>query len=222
MSTGYRRVVIGLLLVAAVPLAVTAEHGPEADAVCPLARAQAVIDPGHGGEDPGAQQETYALDEAALNLEIAERVAALLAEEHGISVALTRTDNATTLGNSERGDIANACGADVFVMIHLNAAWSEEEDYTVTLWGEKEKDLAFSQVMRGALASLGIPVADSWQFDNGALLRAQMPSVLVEGVFMSNPAEAKDLANGVRQEWIAQAVVQGVVAWLELTGARAG
>ena len=49
-----------------------------------------------------------------------------------------------------------------------------------------------------------------------------MPSVLVEGVFMSNPAEAKDLANGVRQEWIAQAVAHGVVAWLELTGGRAG
>ena len=27
-------------------------------------------------------------------------------------------------------------------MIHLNAVWSEEEDYTLTLWGEKEKDLA--------------------------------------------------------------------------------
>lgn len=222
VSTGYRRVLIGLLLVAAVPLAVTAEHGPEPDAVCPVERAQVVIDPGHGGEDPGAQQETYALDEAALTLEIAERVAALLVDVHGISVALTRTDNATTLGNSDRGDIANACGADVFVMIHLNAVWSEEEDYTLTLWGEKEKDLAFSQVMLGALSSLGIPVADSWQFDNGALLRARMPSVLVEGVFMSNPAEAMDLANGVRQEWIAQAVVRGVVAWLELTGERAG
>jgi len=221
VSTWYRRVFIGLLLVAA-PLAVAAEHGPEADAVCPVEHAQVVIDPGHGGEDPGAQQETYALDEAALNLEIAERVATLLAEEHGIFVALTRTDNATTLGNSERGDIANACGAEVFVMIHLNATPSEEEDYTLTLWGEKEKDLAFSQVMLRSLASLGIPVADSWQFDNGGLLRARMPSVLVEGVFMSNQAEAMDLANGVRQEWIAQAVVRGVVAWLELTGERAG
>src|SRR5687768_266657 len=100
MSTGYRRVVIGLLLVAAVPLAATAEHGPEADAVCPVERAQVVIDPGHGGEDPGAQQATYALDEAALTLEIAERVAALLAEEHGVAAALTRTDHAATLGNS--------------------------------------------------------------------------------------------------------------------------
>ncbi len=107
-------------------------------------------------------------------------------------------------------------------MIHLNAVWSKEEDYTLTLWGVKEKDLAFSQVMLGALASLGIPAAEPWQFDNGALLRARMPSVLVEGVFLSNPAEAKDLANGVRQEWIAQAVVRGVVAWLERTGGRAG
>lgn len=212
----------GLLLVAAVPMAVTAEHGPVTDAVCPVEHAQVVIDPGHGGEDPGAVRETYALEEASLNLEISQRIATLLAEEHGIAVALTRTDNATTLGNSERGDIANACGADIFVMIHLNAAWSAEEDYTLTLWGEKEKDLAFSQVMLDALASLQISVADPLQFDGGALLRAQMPGVLVEGVFMSNPAEAMDLANGVRQEWIAQAVVQGVIEWLELTGERTG
>ena len=216
------RAMTGLLLMAAVPMGVAAEHGPVTDAVCPVEHAQVVIDPGHGGEDPGAVRETYALEEDALNLEISQRIATLLTEEHGITVALTRTDNATTLGNSERGDIANACGADIFVMIHLNAAWSAEENYTLTLWGEKEKDLAFSQVMLDALASLQIPVADPLQFDGGALLRAQMPSVLIEGVFMSNPAEAMDLANGVRQEWIAQAVVQGVIDWLELTGERTG
>lgn len=211
----------GLLLVAAMPLVVTAEHGPETDAVCPVEHAQVVIDPGHGGEDPGAVQETYALHEAALNLEISARIATVLAEKYGITAALTRTDNATALGNSDRGNIANACDADVFVMIHLNASTGGEENYTVTLWGEKEKDLALSRTMQDALASLGIPVEESWQFDNGALLRARMPSVLVEGVFMTNPAEAMDLANGVRQEWIAQAVVQGVIDWLDRTGERA-
>ncbi|HEV2127949.1 MAG TPA: N-acetylmuramoyl-L-alanine amidase [Thermomicrobiales bacterium] len=210
-----------VLLLLALPWLVPVALGQQVDAGCPVDDADIVIDPGHGGDDPGAQQETYALDEAALNLEIAERVAELLRDEHLLAVALTRTDNGTTLGNSERGDIANACGADLFVMIHLNAAFDPEQDYTVTLWGEKTKDLAFSQVMLRSLASLGIPMADSWQFDNGALLRARMPSVLVEGAFMTNEAEAMDLANGVRQQWIAQAVVQGVVDWLELTGERA-
>jgi N-acetylmuramoyl-L-alanine amidase len=217
MGTRYWYVVIGLVLLAAVPIVVAAEHGPASGLGCPVERAQVVIDPGHGGEDPGAIKDVYGLTEAGLNLEIAERVADLL-EAQGVTTALTRTDNATTLGNSDRGDIANACGAELFVSVHLNAAWDTAEDYTVTLWGEKEKDLAFSQVMLDSLASLEIPVAASWQFDNGALLRAQMPSVLVEGVFMSNDEEAKDLANGVRQEWIAQAVMQGVLTWLQMTG----
>jgi len=217
MGTRYWQVFLGLVLLAAVPLAVAAGHGPASGLGCPVERARVVVDPGHGGEDPGALKEVYGLSEAALNLEIAERVADLL-QAHGVTTAVTRTENASTLGNSDRGDIANACGAEVFVMVHLNGAWDTEVDYTVTLWGEKEKDLAFSQVMLASLAMLEIPVADSWQFDNGALLRARMPSVLVEGVFMTNDAEAIDLANGVRQEWIAQAVTQGVLDWLELTG----
>jgi N-acetylmuramoyl-L-alanine amidase len=215
------RSLIGVLLLAVTSVTVSAEHGPETGAVCPAPYAQVVIDPGHGGTDPGAVQATYALQEARLNLDISMRIASLLSDEHGITVALTRTDDATTLGNSERGDIANACQADLFVMIHINAAGQEEANYAVTLWGEKEKDFAFSQTMRGALSSLGIPVVDSWQFDNGALLRARMPSVLVEPVFMSHQAEAMDLANGVRQEWIAQAVTQGIIDWLIQAGERA-
>ncbi|MDQ4044966.1 MAG: N-acetylmuramoyl-L-alanine amidase, partial [Chloroflexota bacterium] len=213
--TGRVRWTTTAVMLLALPWLGPVAHGQQGDTECPIGGADIVIDPGHGGEDPGAIKEVYGLSEAALNLEIAERVAELLRDEHGLAVALTRTDNATTLGNSERGDIANACGADLFVMIHLNADFDPEINYTVTLWGEKVKDLAFSQVMLRSLASLGIPVADSWQFDNGALLRARMPSVLVEGAFLTNEAEAMDLANGVRQEWIAKAVVQGVLDWLE-------
>jgi N-acetylmuramoyl-L-alanine amidase len=197
-------------------MSVGAEHGPTYDVTCPTRTAQVVIDAGHGGPDPGAVHEAYGLHEAVLNLQIAERVAELLGETHGYTVALTRQDDATELGNSERGAIANACEALVFVEIHLNASTDRSANYSQAFWSEKEKDLALSLVMSDALGALGIPVVAVDRFDNGGLLRAKMPAVLVEAVFLSNNAEAARLAEGTRQEEIAQAITEGVVTWLAL------
>ncbi len=213
----WRVVAIGLLALGSLRAPAGAEHGPAFPEVeCPTETAQVVLDPGHGGADPGAVYETYGLLEKALTLEVAERTADILQTEYGYRVALTRQDNATDLGNSERGEIANACGATGFVSIHLNAALDRTADYTQTFWAEKEKDLAFSLVMNEALGALAIPRSAVDRFDNGGLLRAKMPSVLVEAVFVSHTNEAKDLANGTRQEGIAQAIATGVTTWMRL------
>lgn len=187
----------------------------QSDDVCPSGTAQVVLDPGHGGSDTGALNSIYGLYEKSVNLEVAQRTAMILRETYGYRVALTREDNETELGNSQRGAIANACQALVFVEIHMNASSDPSVDYTQTFWGEKEKDLAFSQTMILALSALGIPSAGIDRFDNGGLLRARMPSVLVEAVFLSNMDEAKDLANGTRQEGISQAVATGVDVWIQ-------
>lgn len=211
--------VVATVLLAVVRLATpaSAEHGPYfGDVKCPTGSAQVVLDAGHGGPDPGAVYEVYGLYEKTLNLEVAERTAEILQNDYGYSVVLTRQDNETELGNSERGAIANACGAIVFVEIHLNASFDQDVDYAQTFWGEKEKDLAFSLIMNQALGALGIPLNAVERFDNGGLLRAKMPSVLVEAVFVSNADEAKDLANGTRQESIAQAIATGVATWMRL------
>lgn len=209
---------IGALLVAMwlVAAPVSADHGPSFDVTCPTDSAQVVLDPGHGGPDPGAVHDTYGLHESSLNLEIALHVADILRNDYAYTVALTREDNETELGNSERGAIANACAATVFVEIHLNAAEDRSVDYAQTFWGEKEKDLAFSQVMNRALGSLGIPVNAVDRFDNGGLLRAKMPSILVEAVFLSNVDEALALAEGTRQNEIARAIADGIASWLAL------
>ena len=182
-------------------------------AKCPVAGgAQVVLDPGHGGSDPGAYNSTYGLAEKDLTLDIAYRTQAIL-NGAGYTVALTRSGD-TALGNSERGEIANACGADVFVMIHLNGSTDPSVNYTQTFWGKKQKDLKFSQVMSGALDGLGIQNNGAGQFASGALLHATMPSTLVEAVFLTNDGEAKQLAAGTRQDEIAAAITRGVQAWV--------
>jgi N-acetylmuramoyl-L-alanine amidase len=78
-----------------------------------------VIDPGHGGHDPGAQ--VRGLDEAALTLDIALRLEKLLQDEPGIDVVLTRRTN-VYIPLEERTAIANREGADLFLSIHANAS----------------------------------------------------------------------------------------------------
>jgi N-acetylmuramoyl-L-alanine amidase len=82
-----------------------------------------VIDPGHGGHDPGAR--AGGLSEAELVLDIALRLEKLLARVPGVDVVLTRrTDDYVAL--QERTAIANREGADLFLSIHANASGNRQ------------------------------------------------------------------------------------------------
>jgi N-acetylmuramoyl-L-alanine amidase len=86
-----------------------------------LSVSRIVIDPGHGGHDPGATGK--GLTEAAVVLDVALRLEKLLAEVEGLEVILTRrTDEFVPL--QERTAIANREGADLFLSIHVNASSS--------------------------------------------------------------------------------------------------
>ncbi len=78
-----------------------------------------VIDPGHGGRDPGAS--AHGIRESELTLDIALRLEKLLAAEPGIEVVLTRRTN-VYVPLEERTAIANREGADLFLSIHANAS----------------------------------------------------------------------------------------------------
>jgi len=77
-----------------------------------------VIDPGHGGHDPGAT--AFAVSEAELVLDVALRLEALL-QQQGTEVVLTRRTN-DYLSLDERTNIANRESADLFLSIHANAS----------------------------------------------------------------------------------------------------
>ncbi|HKY38658.1 MAG TPA: N-acetylmuramoyl-L-alanine amidase [Polyangiaceae bacterium] len=78
-----------------------------------------VLDPGHGGHDPGAIGPT-GLREKDVALDIAHRAAPLIARELGISTLLTR-DTDVFVPLEERTARANGFGADLFISIHCNA-----------------------------------------------------------------------------------------------------
>jgi N-acetylmuramoyl-L-alanine amidase len=98
---------------------------PTADGRFSLARQlglrarRVVIDPGHGGHDPGALGRG-GLREKDVVLDVARRVASML-EAEGFDVLMTRDDD-TFIPLEERTAIANAKGADLFVSIHANSS----------------------------------------------------------------------------------------------------
>ncbi len=84
-----------------------------------------VLDPGHGGGDPGMQNRTLGLDEKKLTLDVAQRLKPLL-EARGWRVVLTRSDDrelspVKAIDLLRRSELANREHADLFVSIHFNS-----------------------------------------------------------------------------------------------------
>ena len=101
-----------------------------------------VIDPGHGGNDPGcisADRKTY---EKTVALDIAKRLARKIDESlPGVKTVLTRSDDRfVTL--SGRADIANDIGADLFISIHVNAQakGSSASGYSIHCLGQSSRE----------------------------------------------------------------------------------
>ncbi len=77
-----------------------------------------VLDPGHGGKDPGAM--AFGLKEKDIVLDVAKKLAPVLSKELGCEVVLTRKDD-TFISLEERTAIANTNNADLFISLHINA-----------------------------------------------------------------------------------------------------
>ena len=164
--------------------------------------ARVVIDPGHGGHDPGAR--ANGLTEADLVLDVALRLEALLREE-GVDVVLTRR-TATFVPLEERTAIANREGADMFVSIHANAsprtATSGIETYFLNFATNQQaealaaRENATSAKTMGTLPSLLRAIALNNKLAESRELAALVQSALVRSL-SANRRSVKSL--GVKQ-----------------------
>jgi N-acetylmuramoyl-L-alanine amidase len=215
-----------------------------------------VIDPGHGGKDPGTCS-SNGLKEKDIVLDVALRVAKALEEKPGYEVILTR-DRDVFIPLEERTAMANAREADLFLSIHVNAAPNHEakgiETYVLDLTSNKDTmrlaamenatsaqqisdlqsilldlmqnsklneslklaGLVHEEMVSGlnkkfsAVSNLGVKKAPFV-----VLIGAQMPAILIEIAFLSNPEEEKRLKDAAYLAGVADHISHGVAKYIE-------
>ena len=214
-----------------------------------------VIDPGHGGKDPGAVG--FGLKEKDIVLNVAKKIKKILEGKNGYEVLLTREDD-VSLALEERTAIANTKEADLFLSIHVNAHPEETirgvetfylnlathteamrvaalENATSTHNMSEMQDI-LSELMQNEKINESSQLAESVQLhmvdglkkqnfqvkDLGVkqapfyvLIGAEMPAILAEISFITNPEEAKLMKNEKYLQTLAEQIVAGVLSYAE-------
>lgn len=167
-----------------------------------------VIDPGHGGSDPGEWSATGAA-ESDLCWDIAARFAQQLAFV-GARVRLTRRESDGPEA-SARALCANELGADLFVSLHLNShSESTAQGASTYHFGQSRAGEALADCIQTRLVAMGLKDCRSHARSYTVLKETRMPAVLIEPAFASNLDEAKQLDDPGFRTSIARAVVAGI------------
>ena len=197
------------------------------------------LDPGHGGKDTGNHtfwhsEKTYTL---ALALELRSQL-----QKAGFNVILTRSKD-TYVDLPDRPALANRRGADLFVSLHFNATPTGKDEvegpqtYCITPVGASSTDaqgeganygptaanrveqrslLLAYQMEKSLVQSLRVPDRGVRRARYAVLRDATMPAILIEGGYMTHPVESKKIYNAAYRRQMAQAIVNGILAYQRL------
>ena len=200
------------------------------------------LDPGHGGRDTGNRapgffshyEKTYTL---ALALELRSQL-----QRAGFNVLLTRSQD-TKVELPDRPALANRRGADLFISLHFNStetgrnevegpetycitpvgasstnARGEGSDYGPTTANRLEQKslLLAYQMERALVQNLRVPDRGVRRARFAVLRDATMPAILIEGGYMTHPADSKRIYSAVGRSQMAQAMVKGILAYQRL------
>ena len=170
-----------------------------------------VLDPGHGGTDYGAIRE--GINEKDLTLDMTQRVASIL-KSKGYKYAMTRT-NDTYLGLQERCDFTEEENPEIFVSIHVNSAVATEPFGIEThYFHENSKELA-DTIQKHMLENIESKDRGVIKSKFYVINHTDVPAVLVETGFLSNPEERAELITEKRKDAIAKAIAEGIIEYLK-------
>lgn len=182
-----------------------------------------MLDPGHGGYDPGTitSQGVY---EKEINLQIAQKVKEML-EPSGIEVFLTREEDIDHVPDGVKGrktkkqvdlnrriELAMEVKADVFVSLHVNATASGQQSGAETFYhcqSEFGKSLAeFIQQELIKISGMNRRIAKPGDFY--IIKNTSMPAVIVEVGYLSSLKERKKLQQSWYQDQLSRAIAKGI------------
>ncbi len=203
------------------------------------------LDPGHGGRDSGNRvggffwhnEKTYTL---LLALELRDQL-----RRAGFNVVLTRTRD-VYVDLPERPAFGNRAKADLFISLHFNATPTSKDEvagpqtYCITPVGASSTDaqgegadygptpanrvetksLLFAyQIQKALVRNLAVNDRGVRRARFAVLRDAQMPAILIEGGYMTNPVESKRIYDAAWRRQMAAAIVKGILDYQKLSAA---
>jgi N-acetylmuramoyl-L-alanine amidase len=177
------------------------------------------IDPGHGGQDPGSIG--GGVKEKDLTLTLARDLERQLKMQLDIPVFLSR-DGDYTVPQEERWRSANHPEIDALVLLHVQAAQTAspagvnlfvrpaEEGENQSLPAEQGESLRLARALADALDQAGIPVAGIAKVPLLPLGRGNLPTVLIELGFLSNPEDQARLTDPTGRQVLTRALFEGL------------
>lgn len=203
-----------LLVIAVLSLSL----GAGGDAPTPAYRYLVVIDPGHGGKDPGAIG-IGGVEEKDITLPIAQMVYIKSLDDPQMRIILTRRDD-KYIYPTDRILAANDLGADLYVSIHANAFSSASVSGVETFVHETQRTDSASYRLAQMLQEHVVSATGA--DDRGVkwaplfIGRAMMPAVLVETGFVTNSYESKLLQSISYQSKLADAILAAIREFLDI------
>ncbi len=181
-----------------------------------LSKRTIVVDPGHGGSDPGAMRND--VQEKIITLQIAEKVVKML-EAQGATVYMTRSDD-TFVSLSDRVTYSNVKKPDLFVSIHINAS-ERPEIHGIETHYWKDDSIEYAKCVHKSLIS-------KIEAKNRGLFKSKFyvirhttdPAILLELGFISNEEERNLMQTEERQTKMAEAITEGIINYLNNTGIK--
>lgn len=188
-----------------------------------------MLDPGHGGYDPGAitNQGVY---EKSINLQIAQKVKEMLGPS-GIGVFLTREEDIDYVPDGVKGrtikkqidlnrriDMAKEANVDLLVSLHVNATARGQDSGAETFYHSKsETGKRLAELIQQELIKIPgmnrriVKPGDFYIINN-----TSMPAVIVEVGYLSSLKEQKKLQQSWYQEQLARAIAKGIANFFVL------
>lgn len=173
-----------------------------------------MVDPGHGGNDKGAN--IGSIYEKDINLAVALRVRDIL-EAAGIQVLMTRTDDTYT-SPRERADLANQLQPDLYLSIHCNSTENKPDIFGIETFiypEDSESGVWASCVQAALIRATGTEDRGVKEGKLIVLHYTDMPSILVEMGFMTNQQELSQMTDSRYQDILARAISDGTFDYLE-------
>jgi N-acetylmuramoyl-L-alanine amidase len=220
------RLVLPLLFLGAFSIAAfSLLHHRQASALPPDLPSVVMIDPGHGGYDPGVLSDSYR--EADLTLAIGQKLRSALAKQ-GISASMTRETDTDYAQRGMRGRTAKRADLDkrlamtkesqaqLFISLHANVSTQATRGGAEVFYNEAPGAKELGEAVQNALQELPeMSKRDARPAQYYVLNNQQIPALIIECGYLSIASERERLLSSSYQDKIAAAVAKGIVQYVE-------